>query len=116
MASRTGRKVARFSLQDVNTVAVLDLTTQDPALKGFASGFTDGGFAVFSCGSFRTGPPTLALRVFVIALGGRELALMDANGAWTKSDICSRISRLVRPPLRAARSLHGVDMVKKMRQ
>ena len=42
MASRTERKVAVFSLQDVNTVAVLDLTTQDPALKGFAGGFTDG--------------------------------------------------------------------------
>jgi len=34
--------VARFSLQDVNTVAVLDLTRQDPALKDFAGDFTDG--------------------------------------------------------------------------
>jgi len=42
VASRTGRKVALFSLQDVNTVAVLDLTTQDPALKSFAGGFADG--------------------------------------------------------------------------
>ena len=44
MASRTGRKVARFSLQDVNTVAVLDLRAQGLALKGFASGFTDGAY------------------------------------------------------------------------
>ena len=42
MASRTERKVAVFSLRDANTVAVLDLTTQDSALKGFAGGFTDG--------------------------------------------------------------------------
>jgi len=35
-------------LQDFSTVAVLDLTTKDAALKGFAAGFTDGasGYAV----------------------------------------------------------------------
>ena len=44
MASRTGRKVARFSLHDVNTVAVLDWRAQGLALKGFASGFMDGAY------------------------------------------------------------------------
>ena len=37
-------KVARFSLQGFSTVAVLDLTTKDAALKGFAGGFTDGAY------------------------------------------------------------------------
>ena len=34
----------RLSLPDLSTVAVLDLTTQDAALKGFAGGFTDGAY------------------------------------------------------------------------
>ena len=35
-------KVARISLQDFCTVAVVDLTTKDAAVKGFAGGLTDG--------------------------------------------------------------------------
>ena len=36
---------------------------------------------------------------------------MDADGAWTKSNICTRIPGLVGPLLRAARLLYGDGMV-----
>ena len=37
-------KVARFNLQGFSTMAVLDLSTKDAALKGFAGGFTGGAY------------------------------------------------------------------------
>ena len=57
----------------------------------------------------RTGPPTTALRISVMTLCGRELASMDADGAWTKPT-SARADSLGRPP-RAARLLYGGDMV-----
>jgi len=55
LASHAGRRVARFSLQGVNTVAVLDLTTQDSALKGIAEASTDGAYGYNFYAALRRG-------------------------------------------------------------
>ena len=47
--------------------------------------------------------PAIALRISVPTLNGRELALMDAEGAWTETDTCSWIPGLVRLPPSPAR-------------
>ena len=43
----------------------------------------------------QTGPPTIAVRVSVMTIGGRGLASRDADGTRTKIDMCVRIPGLV---------------------